>query len=121
MVFNVGDTFNSLISNHIGNSFNKSCLINLIWKFTNNNLKSADEGQAAFSMAIRNGKIGLTHLKLNRLANDGTTGGLPLEGSDTTILMEPSKWGGGGAPRPVSPWSAELSPDGKKLYGKKRI
>lgn len=77
---------------------------------------NADEGQAAFAMAVRNNKIGLVHLKLNRLTSEGTSGGLPLEGPETTIMMEPGKWGGGGPPRPVSPWSAELSPDGKKLY-----
>jgi len=88
----------------------------LLTSGTNNNPRSHAEGQAAFTMAVRGRRVALAHLKLNRLAADGSTGGLPLEGPETSLPMTPGKWGGRGPARPVSPWSAEFSPDGRRLY-----
>jgi DNA-binding beta-propeller fold protein YncE len=61
------------------------------------------EGIAATAMAVRNGRIALAQLKLNRLGTAGATAGLPIEGPVTGIS---STW----------PQSAALSPDGKWLY-----
>jgi hypothetical protein len=60
-------------------------------------------GLAATAMAVRSGRIALVANYLNRLATDGSTGGLPLQGPETRS--------GGHLPR-----SAALSPDGKTLY-----
>jgi len=37
-------------------------------------------------MAVRGDRIALAHLKLNRLASDGSTRGLPLEGPRPVCL-----------------------------------
>ena len=60
-------------------------------------------GLAATAMAVRKGRIALVCRRLNRLATDGSTGGLPLEGPATEI-------------EGMLPRSAALSPDGKTLY-----
>ena len=66
-------------------------------------------GGAASAMAWHNGRLALAMRYLNRLATDGTTGGLPLEGPKTMIEVSPP------AP-PLLPTSAAFSPDGKWLY-----
>jgi len=61
------------------------------------------------AMAIRDGRIAVAYYSLNRLATDGTTGGLPLEGPETYVKSkkhEPQWW-----PRDLA-----LSPDGKWAY-----
>ncbi len=58
------------------------------------------------------GRIALVENCLNRLATDGTTGGLPLEGSPTAIIYKDRN----GKEHGVSPRSAAFSPDGKWLY-----
>jgi len=92
----------------------------LLTSGSNDNPRSHEEGRAAFALAVRGDRIALAHLKLNRLSSDGSTGGLPLEGPETSLPMIPAQWGGHGPdrprPRPVSPWSAEFNPDGKRLY-----
>ncbi|MHC4917445.1 MAG: hypothetical protein ACYTGB_18360, partial [Planctomycetota bacterium] len=63
---------------------------------------------AADAMAVRGKRIALARLKLNRLAADGTSGGLGLGGPVTSF--EPGKR------TPVTPRDAALSPDGRRLY-----
>ncbi len=52
----------------------------------------------------------IVNLRLNRLATDGTTGGLNLHGPQTCYQ------GGTFSAPQVGPWSAAASPDGKWLY-----
>jgi hypothetical protein len=68
-------------------------------------------GIAASAMAVRGRRIALAHLKLNRLATDSITQGLPLEGP-RTALQVPIQ----GENRQIGPTSAAFSPDGKTLY-----
>ena len=77
------------------------------------NRHSEDSGYAVNAMAETKGRLALVNLKLNRLALDGTSGGLKLEGPQTTILgpaVVQTK------ESPYKPLSAALSPDGKWLY-----
>ncbi len=60
-------------------------------------------GLAATAMAVQKGRIALACRRLNRLATDGSTGGLSLEGPETEI-------------RGFLPRSAAFSPDGKTVY-----
>ncbi len=69
-------------------------------------------GRAAQAMAVRDGRIALAYLWLNRLGTDGTTGGLPLTGPKLTLPHAQRR----GLPQQVSPHSVALSPDGKTLY-----
>ncbi|MFO7898057.1 MAG: hypothetical protein R6V58_03235 [Planctomycetota bacterium] len=74
-------------------------------------------GHAARTMAVHRGRIALAYLKLNRLATDGTTGGLPIGGPETTIpvkLRRVHSFRGG--VRPIAPRSSAFSPDGRWLY-----
>jgi len=70
--------------------------------------EEARNGRAASAMALRGERLALAFLRLNRLATDGTTGGLALEGPVLTL-----KAGKSGA---VAPSSAAFSPDGRTLY-----
>ncbi len=70
-------------------------------------------GLAATAMAVRDGRIALVGTHLNRLAADGTTGGLPLEGPETSIRGARIF---GATDQPLLPRSAAFSPDGKTLY-----
>ena len=88
----------------------------LLTSGTNNHPRSHEEGQAAFALAVRGERLALALLRLNRLATDGSSGALPLEGPETSLPLNPGNWGGQGPVRPVSPWSVEFSPDGKRLY-----
>jgi len=83
---------------------------------SNNNPVSHVEGRAAFAMAVRGERIALAMLKLNRLATDSSTGGLPLEGPETFLRVDLPAYGTRRPVPPVAPWSVELSPDGKRLY-----
>ncbi|MCG3181240.1 MAG: hypothetical protein BIFFINMI_03615 [Phycisphaerae bacterium] len=68
-------------------------------------------GYAASAMAVRNGRIALAYMKLNRLASDGGSGGLPLEGPPTGFEVYVGR-----LKRWVGPTSMAFSPDGKYLY-----
>jgi hypothetical protein len=63
----------------------------------------AYKGLANSAMTIRDGRIALAYYSLNRLATDGTTGGMPLEGPETHLGY-------------LFPRSIALSPDGKTAY-----
>jgi hypothetical protein len=81
-----------------------------------NNYHGAVWGNAASVMAVRGGQIALARLHLNRLAADGTSGGLPLSGPPVTFNLASQKVGRRGEPLPVAPRSAAFSPDGRWLY-----
>ncbi|KKL87755.1 hypothetical protein LCGC14_1931540, partial [marine sediment metagenome] len=73
-------------------------------------------GSAAMALATSKGRIALAHRRLNRLAPDGSSGGLPLTGPKTCFqvklhldgIRQRNWW--------VGPTSAAFSPDGKRLY-----
>src|SRR5262245_17492931 len=72
---------------------------------------------AAMAMAVRNGRLALAYMYLNRLASDGSSGGLPLRGPKTGFLTKWDGFGGaGGGNEMIGPSSAAFSPDGKWLY-----
>lgn len=81
-----------------------------------NNYHGSVWGNAASVMAVRGRQIALAGLRLNRLATDGTSGGLDLGGPGVTFPIRPRGNLGGKTPYPVSPRSAAFSPDGKHLY-----
>jgi len=70
------------------------------------------EGGAGSAMAVNHGRIALVHVFLNRLATDGTTGGLPLTGPKVVLPLKKRRR----RTVEVPPRSAALSPDGKILY-----
>ena len=69
-------------------------------------------GCAASALALHGARLALVMYALNRVATDGTTGGMPLQG--------PKTWSPGrdrrGRPLSVCPRSAAFSPDGRWLY-----
>jgi hypothetical protein len=78
-------------------------------------------GSAASAMALipstgagRPGRLALVKKSLNRVATDGTTDGLPLDGPKT--MVEVANPGGFPNPLPVYPMSAAVSPDGQWIY-----
>jgi len=73
------------------------------------------EGAAGSAMAVRNGRIALVHVQLNRLGTDRTTAGLLLQGPRTAISA-PTRRDRETARALASPRSAALGPDGKWLY-----
>ncbi len=80
-------------------------------------------GTAATAIAVhppgqRGGvsRIALVHRRLNRLAGDGGSGGLPLEGPDTHFDIKLRLDGIEQLNWKVSPTSAAFSPDGSTLY-----
>lgn len=73
-------------------------------------------GAGATAMAVRDGRIVLAKERLNRLATDGTSGGLPLTGPKTSLTYEKMKWQYKYEPHNVYPTHAALSPDGKWVY-----
>lgn len=62
-------------------------------------------------MAVENGRIALAFHFLNRLATDGSSGGLPIKGPKTSYTVNV-----GGLESVVGPTSIAFSPDGKWLY-----
>ena len=83
--------------------------------------KSADHmgmwGQAATAIAAYNGRIALAQVRLNRLAADGSSGGVTLEGPKISHRVTLGRtWAGPGGGYEVPPRSAALSPDGKWVY-----
>ncbi len=83
----------------------------LLTSGTNTNIYSYNEGYGVNAMAIHDTKIALLHLKLNRMATDGSTGGMKLEGGKTSVPVWKSLGG-----EPLPPRSAAFSPDGKYVY-----
>ncbi len=82
---------------------------------TSGELGGRAEGYAAHSIAAHNGKIALAYFRLNRLASDGSSGGLPLNGPKVTVKIKLR------GPKPnryplAIPRSMAFSPDGKYLY-----
>lgn len=80
-------------------------------------------GDAATALAVRGKRIALLHRKLNRLATDGTSGGMELLGPAVHHSVVPrgpgvefNKGTYGRSQWIVSPSSAVFSPDGKYLY-----
>ncbi len=75
-------------------------------------------GRAATAMAVRDKKVALAHLKLNRLATDGSSGEMTLEGGKTSATVSPFRIGGSkpAGTADIGPTSAAISPDGKWLY-----
>jgi len=81
-------------------------------------------GTAGTMLAVRDGRIALGHLSLNRLSTDGATarafdgnGRLPLSGPglhQTAGFHTIHEFQGGS--RPLPPRSAAFSPDGRTLY-----
>jgi hypothetical protein len=71
----------------------------------------AKYGRAASALARHQDRLALAMLSLNRMATDGTTGGMDLNGPKTSFL------GGYGRKETEStPRSAAFSPDGRTLY-----
>ena len=83
-------------------------------------------GYAASAMAVHKDRIALVCIRLNRLAADGSTGGLPLEGPETSFsgsqvnenrdIHGVPRLGWGSEAARVVPRSAAFSPDGRWLY-----
>ncbi|MCX7590944.1 MAG: SMP-30/gluconolactonase/LRE family protein [Kiritimatiellae bacterium] len=69
-------------------------------------------GAAAISMARCGERLALAYFYVNRLAADGTTGGLDLLGPKVAIPFS----GGGEKAQLVAPYSIAFSPDGRTLY-----
>jgi SMP-30/gluconolaconase/LRE-like protein len=78
---------------------------------------SARHGVAAMGMAVRGGQIALAWEHLNRLATDGSSGGLPLKGPGTGFTINRGGYGGFGRGKfTIGPTSLAFSPDAKTLY-----
>ena len=75
-----------------------------------------DGGYAVSTFAVTGGRLALVKEHLNRLASDGSTGGLPLQGPRTGITKTSKQIKWGREPFPVYPWASAFSPDGKTLY-----
>ncbi len=73
-------------------------------------------GTAATAMAVRGSRIALTMWKLNRLATDGSSGGLKLTGPKMTYPVQVSSMNRRKGTLNVSPISVAFSPDGQWLY-----
>ncbi|MEX0702250.1 MAG: hypothetical protein WD069_09160 [Planctomycetales bacterium] len=86
-----------------------SALFELPYKF--------GDGYAAQSMAVQGDRIALCYDHLNRLATDGTTGGLSLTGPQ---VGRRARWKGygsyGGGEDIIGATSVAFDPSGKKLY-----
>lgn len=68
------------------------------------------------AVAAANGRVAVVGRKLNRLASDGSSGGLPFEGPSLTVPVAEGACGFGHKAEAMVPLSAALSPDGKWLY-----
>lgn len=73
-------------------------------------------GAAATAMTVRGKRIALTQQTLNRLATDGSTGGLPLSGPAVTYPVKMAGMNRHRSTEQVNPKSLAFSPDGKYLY-----
>ena len=72
-------------------------------------------GFGATAMAIHGKKIALAFHKINRLATDGTSAGLPIQGPDISYKVRTSRRPDARI-RVIGPTSVAFSPDGKTLY-----
>ncbi len=81
-----------------------------------NNNHGAVWGNASSMLAVRGKRMALGRLALNRLATDGSSGGLELHGPSVAFPIKPRANYLRGDPLPVPPRSAAFSPDGKTLY-----
>lgn len=82
---------------------------------TDNRSKSM-YGAGATAMCVRGRRIALTSQRLNRLAIDGSTGGLKLDGPSVTFDVTMAAQNRRGTTEPVGPLSIAFSPDQKYLY-----
>ncbi|MDD4890222.1 MAG: SMP-30/gluconolactonase/LRE family protein [Phycisphaerae bacterium] len=74
-------------------------------------------GRAATGITVMGNRIALAYEHVNRLATDGSTGGLPLKGPETGLVINRAGYGGFEAGKTIiGPTSMALSPDGKSLY-----
>lgn len=74
-------------------------------------------GVAALGLAVMGKRIALVYEHLNRVAVDGSSGGLPLKGEETCIHVDKDGFDEKGlAEQIVGPSSVALSPDGKSIY-----
>lgn len=80
-----------------------------------NNWHGSVSGNAASTMAVRNGRLALARKTLNRLATDGSSGGLVLHGPPVTFDV-PARGNWDRDNLGASPQSAAFSPDDKWLY-----
>lgn len=67
-------------------------------------------------LAAAGGRLALVHRKLNRMASDGSSGGLPFDGPPVGIPVARDACGWGHREFVYAPMSAVLSPDAKWLY-----
>ncbi len=80
-------------------------------------LKSGMTGIGATSIAVQGKHVAVAMEHLNRLATDGSSGGLPLKGPKTGVTFQRKGYGGvGKGLAHTGPSSMAFSPDGKKLY-----
>ena len=73
------------------------------------------DGCGASTMAVCKDRIALTYLRVNRLATDGTSGGLPLDGANTGFSWRSGEYNAHG-PYDIGPTSSAFDPTGKWLY-----
>ncbi|MHC4916514.1 MAG: NHL repeat-containing protein [Planctomycetota bacterium] len=79
--------------------------------------KNGMGGSAATAMAVGRGRIALVNERINRLAPDGTSGGMQLSGPvDVRFTYRARGTNADNKTHHVSPTSAAFSPDGKWLY-----
>ena len=81
-----------------------------------NNYHGSVWGHAATMLAAQGPRLALANLRLNRLASDGTSGGLELTGPTVSFPIIPDRYYHPGKETPVPPISGAFSPDGKWLY-----
>lgn len=81
-----------------------------------NNNHGSVWGNAASVLAVNEERMALGRLRLNRLATDGSSGGLDLHGPSVSFPILPKANYRRSEPVPVPPRSAAFSPDGKSLY-----
>jgi DNA-binding beta-propeller fold protein YncE len=78
-----------------------------------NNNHGSVWGNAVSAIAVHDSRIALARLRLNRLATDGSSGGLEMTGPETAFRLPLNKRDDVAS---VVPRSAAFSPDGKTLY-----
>ena len=79
--------------------------------------KNCRYGWAAVGMAAGGRRLALTYQHLNRLATDGSSGGLPLQGPKVGVTIFHEGYGGADrGEKAVGPSSLAFSPDQQTLY-----
>jgi hypothetical protein len=74
------------------------------------------DGRNASAFAVRNGRVAFANMLLNRLATDGSSGGMMLTGPRTSLVIKSEGGLDSGKEFDVPPRCAALSPDGKTVY-----